>query len=415
MSNHWYEDGTLNFSIGFEDTFIPQTRPGAKALDEYQLTGHYEHWYDDIGLISQTGANHARWGIPWYLVNPEPHRFRFDWLDRVMDRFGQIGVAPIIDLMHYGTPLWLDNGFINADYPHYVAEYAGAVAERYADRIHDYTPLNEPLLNAMYCGQYGYWPPYLSGDDGLVKLLMPLTRGILETQAAIRAADRDAVIVNVEASFRFAGDRDAYRDEIEFLEQRRYLVEDLIMGMVDGDHALVPWLTRHGVSDNDLQWYRDHASAPDVMGVNHYPQVSTVRYVAGDPHSGAPSDPMPFCNDGVDGLKEVLRDFADRYGLPVYLTETSWPGPVDERITWLRESVAAVDELRAEGVDLVGYTWWSLFDMMYWAYRDEDRPAEHYLADMGLWDLVPDGRGSFDRVRTAAVDEYRALVKAHRS
>lgn len=411
----WFENTErLNFSLGIEDTFIPQSRPGMRALDEYELTGHYEHWYDDLGLIRETGANQTRWGIPWYLVNPAPGRFRFDWIDRVVDRFEEIGVDVIVDLMHYGTPLWLDNGFINTDYPRYVAEYAAAVAERYRGRLHIWTPLNEPLLNMMYCGQYGYWPPYLTGDDGFVKLFCQIARGMVLTQEAVAEVSPESTFVNVEASFRFGGDRDSYTDEVAFLEQRRFLVEDTIMGRVDGDHPLAGWLARHGMRDDEFQWHRDHAVMPDVIGVNYYPQVSTVRYVAGDPHDGSPYDPMPFVNDGVKGLKDVLTLFAERYGRPVYLTETCSPGPVEERIRWMRESVAAVDELRACGMNLIGYTWWSLFDMMYWVYRDEDGPAEHYLAQMGLWDLEADDRRSFRRVRTAAVDEYRRLAEAHR-
>lgn len=411
----WFEDtDKLNFSLGIEDTFIPQSRPGMRALDEYELTGHYEHWYDDLGLIRETGANQTRWGIPWYLVNPEPGRFCFDWLDRVVDRFEEIGVDVIVDLMHYGTPIWLDNGFINTDYPRYVAEYAATVAERYRGRLHIWTPLNEPLLNMMYCGQYGYWPPYLTGDDGFVKLFRQITCGMVFTQEAIAEVSPESTFVNVEASFRFSGDRYAYADEVAFFERRRFLVEDTIMGRVNSDHPLAGWLARHGMRDDEFQWYRDHAVTPDVIGVNYYPQVSTVKYVAGDPHDGSPYDPMSFVNDGVEGLRDVLSLFAERYGRPVYLTETCSPGSVEERIRWMRESVAVVDELRAGGMNLIGYTWWSLFDMMYWVYRDEDGPAERYLARMGLWDLEADDRHSFKRIRTAAVDEYRRLVEAHR-
>lgn len=74
----------------------------------------------------------------------------------------------------------------------------------------------------------------------------------------------------------------------------------------------------------------------------------------------------------------------------------------------------AVDELRSQGMNLIGYTWWSLFDMMYWVYRDEDYPSEKYLAQMGLWDLEKDDRNSFKRVRTEAVDTFRKLVDEHR-
>lgn len=415
MNKPWYEDNKLNFCIGFEDTFIPQSRPGMRALDEYELTGHYQRWYKDLGLIAQVGANQVRWGIPWYLVNPKPHVFRFDWLDEVVDRFAELGLDVIVDLMHYGTPLWLDNSFINNDYEAYVAEYAATVADRYRGRLSIYTPLNEPLLNALYCGQYAYWPPYLSGDDGLVKLLKKITRGMIATQRSIKEVNPDATFVNVEASFRFGGDRQAFSDEVSFMENRRFIVEDLITGKVDEQHPLYAWLLDHGFSNQDIDWYQNNSIIPDVIGVNYYPKVSTVKYEAGQWHAGSPQDPMPFQNDGVNGMEEVLTLFADRYKRPVYLTETSWPGSVGERIDWLKKSVQSVVKLRAKGMSIIGYTWWALFDMIYWRYRDEDKPAEEYLAQMGLWDLVPDGRLSFNRVKTSAADTYLELVERYGS
>ena len=60
------------------------------------------------------------------------------------------GLTPIIDLMHYGTPLWLDNHFVNASYPRRVAEYAARFAERYGSLVRYYTPLNEPAVTAAY-------------------------------------------------------------------------------------------------------------------------------------------------------------------------------------------------------------------------------------------------------------------------
>ena len=51
------------WAIGIEDTFItaPHARTG-RTLDEYELTGHYERWHDDIHLMSQLGVRCARAG-----------------------------------------------------------------------------------------------------------------------------------------------------------------------------------------------------------------------------------------------------------------------------------------------------------------------------------------------------------------
>src|SRR4051794_22972080 len=43
------------WASGIEDTFVPQVRPGHRALDEYRLMGHYEHWREDLALARELG------------------------------------------------------------------------------------------------------------------------------------------------------------------------------------------------------------------------------------------------------------------------------------------------------------------------------------------------------------------------
>lgn len=405
----WYERPQLHFAVGIEDTFVPQTRMGERSLDEYELTQHYHYWSEDLGLAKQSGASMVRWGIPWYRVNPARGVWDWSWLDRVVDRFVELGLEPIVDLMHYGTPTWLDNEFINAGYPDAVAEYAGRVAERYRGRLNIFTPLNEPLLNIMYCGEFAYWPPYLRGDDGFVKLLRAIGRGIVQTQRAVtEASGGQASFVHVEASFRFVGDTGGeHAEQVAHLRERAYLVEDLVTGRVSGDHPLAGYLLRSGYPEDDLDWHRRHTAVPDVMGINYYPALSTEEFQDGVRRGGGPRDPRPRRNDWTTGLAEVLTAYAHRYGRPVFLTETCFTGTVEERLRWLDASVGCVRDLRAGGLDVVGYTWWAVFDMMEWTYRDGIRPAADYLLPMGLWDLRQDGAGVWRRVRNPVADRYR--------
>lgn len=408
----WYEQDTIHFAVGVEDTFVPQARPGERPLDEYELTGHYRHWHADLGLAAEVGATMIRWGIPWYRLNPAPDRWEWSWLDRVVDRFAELGLTPIVDLVHYGTPLWLEEQFAHPDYPQRVAEYAARVAGRYRDRLAVYTPLNEPLLNIIYCGEFAYWPPYLKGGEGFVRMLRAISRGIALTQRAVaEAAGGRASFVHVEASFRFTGE-DPAADPAQaalaaHLRQRAFLVQDLVTGRVGESHPLAGYLAAHGFTDADLAWAGEHAVQPDVMGVNYYPAHSTERFEPGVDHDGGPLDPRPRVNAWTDGLAEVLTAYAHRYRRPVFLTETAWTGPAAERLSWLDASVACVRELRARGVDVVGYTWWSLFDMIEWTYRHGTGPVEGYRLAMGLWELAPDGAGGWRRVRTPVADRFR--------
>jgi beta-glucosidase/6-phospho-beta-glucosidase/beta-galactosidase len=397
-----FADGRFRFAVGIEDTFVPQTAVGRRALDEYELTQHYERWSDDLELARASGATAMRYGIPWYLVNPEPGRFAWSWLDRVVDRMEELEIEVIVDLMHYGTPLWLDNQFLNASYAEAVAEYSAAVAARYRGRLTAYTPLNEPLINAIFCGEDGRWPPYLSGDDGFVKLVRALVRGIVAAQAAIGdVTGGESTFVHVEATQRFAVSGGTVSEEVAYLRQRQFLIEDLLTGRVDDAHELAGFLRAHGFGDDDFAWCRDNTAHPDVMGVNYYPHLTTVE--AGD----GPRSSWPRVDGGTEGLEELMRAFAERYGAPIFLTETSMTGSTADRIAWLDASVKTMLALRDEGLQVAGYTWWPLFDLVDWDYREGTRPAEDYLVRMGMYDLRRDDIGRFERTHTPVVDRFR--------
>ena len=100
------------WASGIEDTFVPQTRPGQRALDEYQLMGHYEHWREDLALGRELGVQAIRWGMPWYRVEPLPGEFDWSWTDQVIPYLvEELKITPILDLMHYGCPFWLRREF----------------------------------------------------------------------------------------------------------------------------------------------------------------------------------------------------------------------------------------------------------------------------------------------------------------
>jgi len=217
------------WASGIEDTFVPQTRPGHRALDEYELMGHYDHWREDLALLKEPGLQAVRWGVPWYRVEPQRGEFDWSWTDQVIPYIVEdLRITPIIDLMHYGCPFWLHKEFANEHYPRAVAAYAAAFAARYAHLIKWYTPLNEPLVNALMCGKRGLWPPYMRGDSGYIRVMLQIVKGVFKTVKAIKEIAPDAVMVQVEAT----GLSRALRDDLEVLateDQRRgYLFYDLI-------------------------------------------------------------------------------------------------------------------------------------------------------------------------------------------
>lgn len=60
------------WATGIENTFIPHVRPGLRALDQYALTQHDDHWRADLDQAAALGVQAIRWGIFWYRVQPKP-------------------------------------------------------------------------------------------------------------------------------------------------------------------------------------------------------------------------------------------------------------------------------------------------------------------------------------------------------
>jgi beta-glucosidase/6-phospho-beta-glucosidase/beta-galactosidase len=403
---------SFRFAVGIEDTFVPHAFPGHRALDEYELTQHYRFWSEDLGLAAAAGAGAIRYGFPWYRLNPAPGRFAWDWADRVVDRLDTLGLEAIVDLVHYGTPLWLDNAFLHTDFPDRLTEYAAALADRYRDRLTLWTPMNEPQITAMHCGEQGIWPPRLTGHDGYVKLVRAIVRGVVAAQrAVVEASGGRASFVHVEATFRYAGATEAFAEEVELLRARQFLIQDLLCGMVDDDHPLAGYLRRHGFGDDDLAWAARNPAHPDVLGVNYYPHLTTAEYRAGEV---VPAALRPRRDDWTAGLEELLRAFAARYRRPLMVTETSVLGGVARRLAWLDASLELVAGLRDQGLEFVGYTWWPLFDLVGWEYRDALGPVGEHLVRMGLYDLAADEIGTLHRRATPVADRFRSWTTSNR-
>jgi hypothetical protein len=146
----------------------------------------------------------------------------------------------------------------------------------------------------------------------------------------------------------------------------------------------------------------EHPIPLPLIGINLYPLFSKKILV----RSGGLRLRMPYASAEI--VTRLGRMYWERYGQPLFISETASVGSVRRRRAWLQDSITAVRELRAGGVPLVGYTWWPMFALVTWAYRQGRHPPAYYLKQMGLWDLDPDLR----RVETLLVSQYRELVRA---
>ena len=392
------------WATGIEDTFITAPWPATgRTLDEYELTQHYERWEEDLRLMASLGVRIARYGVPWHRINPAPGEWRWESADRPLNRMLDLGIEPIVDLVHYGLPGWIEGAYLHPRYAEFVGEYAARMAERFRGRVKWYTPLNEPRITAWYCGRLGWWPPYRRGWSGFVQVMMGICRGIVETEHRLREIDPEIVSVHVDAADDFATEDPRMKPEVEFRRLIGFLALDLVTGRVCSKHPLRSWLLKRGVNERDLAALEDRGVTPDIIGANLYPMFSNKRVLCTERGLRIRS-----CYGSGDLVERIVRLYAERYRLPMMISETA--ARKTRRRDWLEQSVAAVRRLRACGFPLLGYTWWPMFALVAWAYRQSDRQIDQYLEQMGLWDLKPGPDGDLQRVETPLVAAYRELA-----
>ena len=426
--------GSFTWIGGIEDTCVyPALGAGMEPLDEYELTEHTEHWRADLAAVRELGATSIRYGVNWPLVHTA--RDEFDWTmldERFAYATSELGLTVIADLVHYGTPTWLTDSFADPEYPDAVAAFAGAFAARYRGVVDHITPLNEPLTTASFCGLRGVWPPALTGWNGWTTVVLAMVTGISRSIAAIRTANPDAVIVHVEAASLYQTLATELEDHASQLESLGMLPTDLLLGRVDSSHELFGWLLENGATAAALDSLRFGLPSIDILGVNYYPDLSprTLTEVDGVVSQIA-------TNLGEAGLATSLARFAERYGLPMLITETSIEGDDETRTAWLEDSVRRVAELRADGMDVRGYTWWPIMDFVDWSYASAGRNVEEFAVDeailaarsvssatltgtakktpflrrMGLIRLEEREDGSLERVPTGAAARFSELTR----
>jgi len=258
-------------------------------------------------------------------------------------------------------------------------------------------------VTAWYCGKLGWWPPNLKGWRGFLRVMMGVCRGMVETTRALRDVDEENVAVQVDATDLYESPDPTLQEEVGRRQEIVFLALDLISGRVTEGHSLYTWLLKNGITQNELDWFHENAIELDMVGINLYPLFSQ-KVLTRSPHVRIK---MPYASGEI--VERLAKMYYQRYQVPIFISETASLGTVKRRSDWLRDSVASTRRARAQGIPLVGYTWWPLFALVTWAYRQGTKPPEYYIKQMGLWDLASDA--TLERKRTPLVDEFRSLAE----
>jgi beta-glucosidase/6-phospho-beta-glucosidase/beta-galactosidase len=372
-------------------------------VDQFAWTQHDRFWRDDLRRArEELGIAHLRYCFPWHVL--EPTRGAFDWsyADERMEAFQKLGINVLLDVMHFGTPLWLKQAVGDVEFPEALEDYAGALAARYRGTVSTFCPFNEPLVSALFSGDFGFWPPHSRKWRGYMPVLSRIVQAVNRGIRAIRTAAPEATVLLCDAVESFKTRAKDLQTEVDRRNLRRFLVMDLLLGRVDAHHPLHSWVTSYGMTELDLAWFRSNPQAPDVFGLDYYPHSDWQldRGPGGAVRQRRADNPV--------GLYGVANAYWKRYGIPLMLTETSIEGKPINREIWLETNVEHVKRLREEGVPMLGLIWWPLIDQLDWDGALTHRVGK--IHEVGLINLKRQHDGTLARSATPLVELFKRLI-----
>jgi dTDP-4-dehydrorhamnose reductase len=329
----------------------------------------------DIQRFTELGIRAIRYPVLWERTAPDGiDKADWSWPDERLPALRDAGVTPIAGLIHHGSGP-RDTSLLDPAFPARLAEYAGAVAARYP-WLEYYTPVNEPCTTARFAGLYGVWYPHARDDKSFIQALLIQCRAVVLCMREIRKVNPNAKLVQTDDLGKTYSTPEM-AETAEFYNERRWLAWDLLCGTVGPEHKLWPYLTRTGVDEADLLWFRDNTCPPDIIGVNYY--VTSERWLDHRPerypqHHRGIADGIP-CADieaaralatPTAGIGPLLAEVWDRYRLPMAITEAHIDANREDQLRWLLEIWEAAQTARANGVDLLAVTVWSLLGSFDW-------------------------------------------------
>lgn len=345
----------MKFLSGFESTHIFGS--GKDVLD---TTGHTERVEADLRLAAASGLTELRYSVPWHKIEREPGRYDWRWFDRAMNAMGDLGIDPILDPLHHTSfPDWLVGGFASPDFVKSYFRFVGAIAERYP-WARQYTVINEPFVTTWFAGHEGTWYPYARGPQSFVPILMNVVEAIVSVSRMLVERVPGVRLVHVDAAEKHRAVDDHSFGHAEFCNELRFLVQDMVLGRVGSEHRLYRYLVDNGADEQRLESFRESPARIDVIGLDYYSHCELEWC----------TDGRVFPNRTPEGLIPTALEYAERYRLPIMLTETNIRGYVSDRISWLKYMTEQCEEIErrvaAIGVGFEGFCWYPFIDSTDW-------------------------------------------------
>lgn len=313
------------------------SEPSGDACDSW------ERWEEDADLVAGLGLDNYRFSVEWSRIEPAEGEISLAALAhyrRLCEGLRARNVDPVVTFHHFTTPRWLTDlgGWETGVAVEHFARFCRVVAEALGDVMSRACTINEPNIVATMGWHAGMFPPGKT-DVGLSRRVA--AHFVNAHRVAVETIRTAAPGVPVGMTLSMTDYQPLPGGE-EKLESIRHHAEDVFLDATKGDDFLgVQTYTRQLIGPKGWAGYESGVPILD-MGYEFYPAaLGNCLHRAWDYTVG--SVPLLVTENGIGTTDDA------------------------QRIDYVRQALFSVLDAIDDGVDVRGYTYWSLLDNFEWA------------------------------------------------
>ncbi|KAJ3592586.1 hypothetical protein NHX12_007713 [Muraenolepis orangiensis] len=384
----------------------------------------YHKVEEDVAMLKELRVTHYRFSIAWSRVLPDGTNARvnqagLDYYHRLVDALLAANIQPHITLYHWDLPQALQDvgGWENNTIVDRFREYADVIFSHLGPKVKYWITINEPYNIAMVGHGYGAAAPGISFRPGTLPYLVG--HNLIKAHAEAwhlyhhkyRAAQGGLISITINSDWAEPRNPDKQED----IEAARRVVQFYIgwfahpifngdysnvMKTIIRDRSSAAGLTKSRLPEFTPEEIKRTKGTHDYFGFNHYTTVlafpvdyGNLQHYDADRGAGTIAD-RAWLDSGSTwlkvspfGFRRILNFIKQEYGNPpIIITENgvSERGPVDlndvHRSHYYEKYINQVLKARLlDGVDIRGYTAWSLMDNLEWATGFSERFGLFYV------------------------------------
>jgi beta-glucosidase len=303
---------------------------------------HFNRYPDDIKMLADLGFGSYRFSVEWSRIEPAEGEFSTAALDhyrRMCATCHENGITPIVTYHHFTTPRWAmaGSGWDDSAMVDRFTRYVEGTTAALGDVTGWACTFNEPNGVATWGYLAGAFPPGRRDRDARNGATENFIASHAKASGVLHAGPGDfpVGITLAMSDFQAVDGGEVYRDRI------RRNMEDLYLEAVRGD---------------------------DFVGVQTYSRTRV-----GPEGALGPADGLETTQMGYEFWPEALEATIRRAwevtdGTPILVTENGI-GTEDDtrRIEYVTRALQGVRNALDDGIDVRGYTCWTLLDNFEWA------------------------------------------------